>query len=326
MRQGEVLMANKIVSPAIGSQSNGSVPNDPTPDGKKTWFWLAGLFLVIFFCLIITLILIGGIILYRANPSWLSSFQPPFRQFTITPYAENWQSTPPPTPYYLIPTQTPYFIPTTPVYPTVTPELYPTFPPPTTLTYIPPTYFPLSNCAASRIHNGDSVYVDFAGGNNGIRSSPDVHSSTNKIAVAYSGDVLVVIGGPACSYGWILWEVRDGKGVTGWTPESDGTSFWLNPLQSWQACSNAPFSRLHINDTAMVGFDPDLPLNVRTGAGTEYPIFRKFLPGDRVNILAGPNCANGMVWWKISSQQNSDSGWSAEAGGADFYLIPVIKP
>jgi hypothetical protein len=317
---------NNVPSPSIGSQANGSLQADPDPDRKKTWFCLGGLLLVLFVCLIIALILIGGIVLYRTDPSWLPSVPLPFQQFTRTPYAGNGQPTLPPTPFYIFPTQTAYLIPTTQVYPTVTPDLNPTYPPPITITNNPSTYYPLSNCAASRIYKGDSVYVDFGGGNNGIRSSADVHSSTNKIATAYSGDVLVIIGGPVCSYGWILWEVRTVTGLTGWTPESDGITFWLNPIMSWQACSNAPLSRLHVNDTALVGFDPDLPLNVRTGAGTDYPIFRKFLPGVKVNILAGPNCTNGMVWWKISSQQSSDSGWSAEGMGSDYYLIPIIKP
>jgi hypothetical protein len=317
---------NNFPSTSIGSQVNGSSQIDPDPDRKRNWFCLGGLLLMIFVCLIIVFIIVAGIVLYSTNPSWLPSVQLPFQRFTRTPYADIQQPTPPPTPFYIFPTQTTYFIPTTLVYPTVTPDVYPTYPPPITLTNSPPTYYPLSNCAASRIHKGDSVYVDFTGGNNAIRSSADVHSSTNKISVAYSGDVLVVIGDPVCSYGWILWEVRTVTGLTGWTPESDGNTFWLDPIISWQACSNAPLSRLHVNDTAFVGFDPDLPLNVRTGAGTNYPIFRKFLPGEKVNILSGPSCADGMVWWKISSQQNSDSGWSAEGMGSDYYLIPIIKP
>jgi hypothetical protein len=88
-------------------------------------------------------------------------------------------------------------------------------------------YYPLSDCAASRLHVGDRAMVSLGGGTNAIRTDPDVHPADNIIGRAPSGEEMWIVGGPECSYGWILWEVATDSGLRGWTPESDGLDFWL---------------------------------------------------------------------------------------------------
>ena len=90
-------------------------------------------------------------------------------------------------------------------------------------------YRPISDCAPSRLRIGDTIYVSYGGTPNGIRSEPDVHPD-NIFYRAVQGEQLRIIGGPACSWGWILWEVRTIHGQVGWTPESDGDEFWLVPI------------------------------------------------------------------------------------------------
>lgn len=97
-----------------------------------------------------------------------------------------------------------------------------------------PIYSPIQNCASSRLYVGDRVYVSFGGGANAIRNTPDTHPSNNKIGKAEEGEGLTIIGGPVCNWGWILWKVQTDKGLTGWTPESDGNEFWLLPVDTPQ--------------------------------------------------------------------------------------------
>jgi hypothetical protein len=89
-------------------------------------------------------------------------------------------------------------------------------------------YIAIEGCNTSRIHVGDTVWVTINGGANGIRKEPDV-AKDNIIAYAKPGDQLKVIGGPVCSYKWILWEVEAADGTKGWTPEGNGKVFWLTP-------------------------------------------------------------------------------------------------
>lgn len=93
-----------------------------------------------------------------------------------------------------------------------------------------PIYFPLKDCPASRISVGMYVNVAFGGGRNAIRWTADVTTGENIIGYAAEGENLGVIGGPECSYGWLLWQVRTSSGLKGWTPETDGKRFFLNPV------------------------------------------------------------------------------------------------
>lgn len=91
-------------------------------------------------------------------------------------------------------------------------------------------YYPLEGCGPSIVRPSFHVYVSMDGGKNAIRSSPDISSAHNIIGYALPGEHLKVISGPVCSWGWLMWMVETDYGLTGWTPESDGKSFWLIPM------------------------------------------------------------------------------------------------
>jgi hypothetical protein len=91
-------------------------------------------------------------------------------------------------------------------------------------------YYPVEGCGPSIVRRGFHVYVSMDGGKNAIRSDPDISSAHNIIGYALPGEHLKVISGPVCSWGWLMWMVETDYGLTGWTPESNGTSFWLIPM------------------------------------------------------------------------------------------------
>lgn len=93
-------------------------------------------------------------------------------------------------------------------------------------------YYPIKDCAHSRLYVGDRAIVSLGGSSNGIRTEPDTHPSDNIIYRAPSGEGLWIIDGPECNYGWILWKVQTDSGHVGWTPESKGGEFWLTPIES----------------------------------------------------------------------------------------------
>jgi len=185
-------------------------------------------------------------------------------------------------------------------------------------------YRPISNCAASRLHVGDSAYIDFNEGRNAIRSSPDTHPSDNKIGFAEVGEVLWLVGGPECNYGWLLWEVRTIYGVQGWTPETDGSKFFLVPIATWQACPDAPQSRLHVGDEALVGSDPQTANRVRQQASSDSTKVGTINPDEHVEIIGGPQCNQGLVWWEIRSLSSGLTGWTAEGDASSYWLVPLI--
>jgi Tol biopolymer transport system component len=42
-----------------------------------------------------------------------------------------------------------------------------------------------------------------------------------------------------------------------------------------------------------------------------------------MDILAGPTCQNGWVWWEIRSLTTGLTGWTAEGDGQNYWLLPV---
>ncbi len=45
------------------------------------------------------------------------------------------------------------------------------------------------------------------------------------------GEIVTIIGGPACSNNWVWWQVRsESNNLEGWTAEGDLESYWLIPL------------------------------------------------------------------------------------------------
>lgn len=44
---------------------------------------------------------------------------------------------------------------------------------------------------------------------------------------------------------------------------------------------------------------------------------------DEIEILEGPICADGLVFWKIESESIPGGiGWTAEGDGKEYYLEP----
>ncbi len=73
-------------------------------------------------------------------------------------------------------------------------------------------------------------------------------------------------------------------------------------------------------------------LNVRSGPSTRYDIVRRLDPGRTVDVLDGPVCDDGQLWYYIVSEEivprdGSPSyraeGWLVEESGDTYYLEPL---
>lgn len=198
-------------------------------------------------------------------------------------------------------------------------------PPPTSAsTPVPELYAPIAGCAASRIHKGDLVYVSVGGGRNGIRAEADV-GADNITDYAEPGEALSVLSEPSCSLGWILWEVVSENGAQGWTPESDGVEFWLEPYNTSEICSGTLRTALSIGEQGYVSPFPNTANIVRqtAGSGSSSNEIGKLQPGERFDILEGPECVDGKIWWLISSVQQNLRGWTVEGIGDERWLLPT---
>jgi len=91
----------------------------------------------------------------------------------------------------------------------------------------------------------------------------------------------------------------------------------------WQPCPDAPKSRLKVGDLAYVTKDPPIPNRVRQEPNRDADIVGHINPGASMEIIDGPSCSNGWVWWKI---KNADlNGWTAEGDNETYWLVPLFN-
>jgi uncharacterized protein YgiM (DUF1202 family) len=148
---------------------------------------------------------------------------------------------------------------------------------------------------------GDTVVVDTDYLN--LRSGADLASSV--IAVLPGGFALTVTAGPTAADGHDWYGVRTGDGRTGWVAAE-----YLALGQSWGGFA--------VGDFALVDA---APLNCRTGPGVGYDVSYLMSIGTGVQILAGPEVADGYHWYKVRTDAEV-VGWAAGEGLVPAYSVP----
>jgi hypothetical protein len=192
--------------------------------------------------------------------------------------------------------------------------------------YVTPTpviYFPLSNCAASQLRLGESGFVNYDGGKNSLRDTPDTHPSDNIIGYIYPGEVVEIIDGPVCNYGWVLWKVMTTRYEEGWTPETDGDEFWVLPLSSRKLCTDTLPTRLAEGDEAFVMEEFDMSNFIRQSPSLSSESISRIQPGGKMLVLEGPVCSDKSNWWKIQTLSTNIIGWTRENDAGRYFLAPI---
>jgi hypothetical protein len=130
-------------------------------------------------------------------------------------------------------------------------------------------------------------------------------------------------------------------------PKTDGSyelsAVWLNDDSLWRSvyqvqmhacsepyqapaaalvCPGAPATRLAVNSYATVSTETITANRVRSAAGTSAAMVGLLPPGQVVQIVDGPTCQDGYVWWKVKAQTGELTGWTAEGQGKEYWLVP----
>lgn len=90
-------------------------------------------------------------------------------------------------------------------------------------------------------------------------------------------------------------------------------------------CVGALETRLAVGDFAFVGFEPPLANRVRQDAGTNYSVVGNIQPGEAMEIIGGPSCANNRVWWEVRTVYGDLQGWTAEGDSTNYWLVPCLS-
>jgi hypothetical protein len=163
--------------------------------------------------------------------------------------------------------------------------------------------------------------VSYEGGKNRIRSEPDT-SKDNGVGIIQPGEVVRIVDGPICNFGWILWKVETSRQERGWTPESDGDEFWLLPLATRDICEGALPTRLVVGGKAKVNEEPPDSNLIRSGPSRFDDVIGKIRPGNWMEVLEGPTCGEKANWWKVECLTTGVIGWTLEGNLEMYYLSP----
>ena len=98
------------------------------------------------------------------------------------------------------------------------------------------------------------------------------------------------------------------------------------PDNRWEACDDSPLSDLHVGDRAYISYETALPTRIRTQPNLyRSSILGLIIPGEAVEILEGPACADRAVWWKVRSLRKNLQGWVQEGDEEGNWLIQTER-
>jgi len=193
----------------------------------------------------------------------------------------------------------------------------------------PKVYSPLSGCAASRLHVGDSAFINYETGQVGMRSEPVGKIGDTLVRKLKEGEIVHIIDGPECDLGWVFWKVRTVFSETGWIPEGDGSEFWVVPITTYEVCPGAKPTRLNVGDMAFVEPKPEDYNRIYSEPAIDSSrLLYRMKPGSYMEILSGPSCGSGKtgVWWYVRSLDSGIEGWTRESDYSKsyYFIAPVI--
>lgn len=93
-------------------------------------------------------------------------------------------------------------------------------------------------------------------------------------------------------------------------------------LPSLVNCEGASPSRLGVGTDVFINLQLSLPLRLRQAAGLDAAILDRNLAGTQMEVIGGPECADGYTWWQVREKDGGNTGWSAEGTFNELYLIP----
>ncbi len=91
------------------------------------------------------------------------------------------------------------------------------------------------------------------------------------------------------------------------------------------AITSLPVYACGLGPGSQATYSRDVQLNVRSYAGTNNAVIGSLRRGDVVDVLNGPESANGYVWWQVRLPSGT-VGWAAEGSGGEYWLEPHCKP
>jgi hypothetical protein len=162
----------------------------------------------------------------------------------------------------------------------------------------------------------------FRSASGGPNPLPSVPPSTSTMALAPAAFVTKTLPVKTTATTAARPEPTEGPAETE-TPQV--ASVTVTPETTTASCGDALPTRLQVDGYAYVDPDPPLPNNLRSEAGKDNELIGEIQAGQAMQILAGPECVDGSVWWQVRTLETELEGWTVEGDGQDYWLIPCAS-
>lgn len=136
--------------------------------------------------------------------------------------------------------------------------------------------------------------------------------------------VFSVLEGPVCGPDSRYWWRVNYQGIIGWTPEGEGSTYWLEPYLAGQPANQIVCSPVPRLSPGSVGYVlPGTPNILRDAPkrGTESNIVGQIPGGALFTVVSGPQCGpEGRYWYQIDYQ--GVIAWTPEGDYNSYWIAP----
>ncbi len=134
------------------------------------------------------------------------------------------------------------------------------------------------------------------------------------------GQKVTVVDGPVSAENFTWWKIDDGQGNVGWAVQGDGETDWISPkLGEAQPVDRAP----KVGERVQVTTEDGELLTIRALPGRDAPILAQVGAGKQYTVIAGPQSAEGLKWYRIRSDDGTLEGWAADGDNTKRWLSPL---
>ena len=98
----------------------------------------------------------------------------------------------------------------------------------------------------------------------------------------------------------------------------------LPTVTNLNSCPGAQLSILMPGTRGRVSDAAPASNRVRSQPTTQAEISGEMLPGVSFDVLAGPQCADGMAWFEVRNEDGLQ-GWMAEGDASEYWVMPVLS-
>jgi len=154
-----------------------------------------------------------------------------------------------------------------------------------------------------------------------IRSQPNSGAGSAIVGRIPGNGVFTVLSGPSCDGAGRLWWQVNYNGVVGWTPEGQGSVYWVEPYAPQGGICPLP-GRMVVGRQGYVL--PGLPNALRSQpySGGNSTVLG-YIPGSAIfTVIGGPSCDDqNRLWWQVN--YNGVVGWTGEGEGNNYWIAPL---